>query len=112
MPTTNKNLIYLLQTVLAIQLTIGLLKPVERKGKQLFKFYDDVSLERLDKIRIFREAGLSIDTIIKIIDNSNPKYIRCRLMEKLKVKELNLKTSMEETKNLKQLISKYDENKT
>ena len=86
---------------------VGLLKPVERKGKQLFKFYDDACLERLGKIRIFREAGLSIDTIKKIIDNNNHDNVRSCLMEELKYKEENLKASQEEIVKLKHLISLY-----
>ena len=84
-----------------------LLKPAERKGKQSFKYYDDASLERLERIRTFREAGLSIDTIKSIIDNDNPDDVRSCLMEELKHKEENLKASKEEIIKLKHLISLY-----
>lgn len=87
----------------------GLLSPSERKGKQLFKFYDGTSLERLEKIRTFREAGLSIDAIKQIIDSNNPDDVRSCLIEELKNKEENLKTSQEEIKKLKHLISLYEQ---
>ena len=87
----------------------GLLLPSERKGKQQVKFYTDTSLERLDKIRIFREAGLSIDAIRQIIDNNNKEDVRHRLIKELRIKELDLEVSKEEISNLKHLISEYDE---
>ena len=47
---------------------IGLLEPSHRAGKQNFKEYDDAAVRRLIEIRLYREMGLSIPMIQKILE--------------------------------------------
>ena len=52
---------------------IGLLKPFDRVGVQSHKVYDQVSLERLNSILMYRCAGLQIREIREILENSTSK---------------------------------------
>ena len=58
----------------------GLLKPSQRQGKQQFKYYDEKALSRLDSILKYRNAGLSIDDIRKVIDLDDKETILGILM--------------------------------
>ena len=52
---------------------IGLLKPFDCVGVQSHKVYDQVSLERLNSILMYRCAGLQIREIREILENSTSK---------------------------------------
>lgn len=46
---------------------IGLLSPVERHGAG-YRYYDALSLKRLEKIAALKRLGLSLDEIAQVID--------------------------------------------
>lgn len=46
---------------------IGLLKPAEREGAG-YRYYDDTSYQRLEKIAALKRLGLSLDEIAAVID--------------------------------------------
>ena len=73
---------------------IGLLKPAVRQGIQRFKYYDVNSLNRLERIRVFRDAGLNISEIREVLDLSDKDSI---------IKLLNsVKARLEEEKHQKE----------
>ena len=92
----------------------GLLKPSQRQGKQQFKYYDEKALSRLDSILKYRNAGLSIDDIRKVIDLDDKETILGILMGVRKRLITEAKQKEEEIKKLEELIrmnssSKSDE---
>ena len=46
---------------------LGLLKPAEREGAG-YRYYDELSLRRLEKIAALKRLGLSLDEIRDVID--------------------------------------------
>ncbi|MCG8273904.1 MerR family transcriptional regulator [Aquamicrobium sp. NLF2-7] len=46
---------------------IGLMKPAEREGAG-YRYYDDESVKRLEKIAVLKQLGLSLDDIASVID--------------------------------------------
>jgi DNA-binding transcriptional MerR regulator len=46
---------------------IGLVKPAEREGVG-YRYYDETSLKRLEKISALKRLGLSLDEIAAVID--------------------------------------------
>ena len=73
---------------------IDLLKPAKRQGAQRSKHYDLDSLKRLDRIRVFRNAGLNIAETKKVIDLSDINSILTVLN--------NVKIRLEDEKNQKE----------
>ena len=46
---------------------IGLMAPAEREGTG-YRYYDEQSLKRLEKIAVLKQLGLSLDDIASVID--------------------------------------------
>lgn len=46
---------------------IGLMEPAEREGAG-YRYYDEQSLKRLEKIAVLKQLGLSLDEIASVID--------------------------------------------
>jgi MerR family copper efflux transcriptional regulator len=46
---------------------IGLMAPAEREGAG-YRYYDEQSLKRLEKIAVLKQLGLSLDEIASVID--------------------------------------------
>lgn len=46
---------------------IGLMAPAEREGAG-YRYYDGLSLKRLEKISVLKQLGLSLDDIAAVID--------------------------------------------
>jgi DNA-binding transcriptional MerR regulator len=46
---------------------IGLMKPAEREGTG-YRYYDETSYQRLEKIAALKRLGLSLDEISEVID--------------------------------------------
>lgn len=46
---------------------IGLMAPTEREGAG-YRYYDEISLKRLEKIAALKQLGLSLDDIAGVID--------------------------------------------
>lgn len=81
-----------------------ILKPSERQGKQQFKYYDDKALLRLESILEYRNAGLSIYDIRKIIDLDDKEAILGILMDVRKRLAGEARQKEEEIKKLEKLI--------
>ena len=64
---------------------IGLLKPAARTGPQNSKLYDPESLQRLQKILRYREAGLQISEVRGLLrDDTDHLVILLAALERLK----------------------------
>ena len=62
---------------------ISLLEPTVRIGVQKIKMYDDCALDKLLKIRRYREAGLSVSQIRSIFAGTDEKVILQEVMDRL-----------------------------
>lgn len=87
---------------------IGLLKP-SRITEAGYRLYGEEALERLYMILVFRELGLSLQDIQKILDT--PDYDRNRILEQqialMQEKVAHLQTRIEFAKNIKQVGVRY-----
>lgn len=54
---------------------IGLLTPTRREGVQHFKKYDNSKISRLKKIIEYREAGLNIAEVRKMLDDQETDHL-------------------------------------
>lgn len=66
---------------------IGLLVPTKINSKQ-YRFYDDLAVEKLKQILIFKEIGLSLNEIKKIFEN---EYVNVYSLIKMGMDVLLLK---------------------
>lgn len=96
---TRKTLFYYDRT--------GLLKPTERQGKQLFKYYDDESLERLESILMFRDVGLTISEVKEIIDEEDKNKILAVLKKAKERIGVDYQVKQEQLRRLNNLIELY-----
>ncbi len=64
---TRKTLFYYDRT--------GLAKPTERIGVQGYKVYDEAALNRLRQIAAYRQAGLTIEEIRRLLNSDSPDEI-------------------------------------
>ena len=87
---------------------IGLLKP-SRITEAGYRLYDEAALERLYMILVFRELGLSLQDIQKILDA--PDYDRNRVLDQqialMQEKVTHLQTRIEFAKSIKQVGVRY-----
>lgn len=83
----------------------GLLKPTDRITAQKFKLYDADQLARLNKILIYRSAGLSIKEIKAILDDGKATHLAV-LESALKRLEMEKDDKEAEIERLKNLIEK------
>lgn len=86
---------------------IGLLKPTTRIGKQLFKYYNDETLERLETVLMYRDAGLTIQETKEIIDEKDNKKILIVLKTVKDRIGIDLQTKQEQLKRINNLIELY-----
>lgn len=96
---TRKTLFYYDRT--------GLLKPAERKGKQLFKYYDDESLKKLESILMFRDVGLTISEVKEIIDEQDKDKILNVLKRARERIGVDYQVKQEQLRRLNNLIELY-----
>lgn len=61
---------------------IGLLKPTERKSNK-YRLYDETQIKKLEKIIMYRESGVSLEDIQKLLDNSCTNDISSILISRL-----------------------------
>ena len=98
---------------------IGLLKPTCRKGKQCFKMYDGEAVIRLLEIRVYRDAGLSIESIRTLMNGTDAerKTLFTKRTEELKndidekrkeIHILEVLSEMEEDK-FRTLLSSFED---
>lgn len=86
---------------------IGLLKPTERKGKQLFKYYNDESLERLESILMFRDVGLTISEVKEIIDEKDNNKVLIVLKKAKERIRVECEVKQEQLRRLNNLIELF-----
>ena len=96
---TRKTLFYYDRT--------GLLKPAERQGKQLFKYYNDESLERIESILMFRDVGLTILEVKAIIDEKDKSNILAVLKRAKERIGVDYQEKQEQLRRLNNLIELY-----
>ena len=85
---------------------IDLVEPAERVGVQNHKIYDQKGIERLQEVLRYREAGLTIEEIKKIINGDKADTIA--LLEGIKERLLNEQNSKTlQIENLERLIEMY-----
>ncbi|MDF2874926.1 MAG: transcriptional regulator, MerR family, partial [Sporomusa sp.] len=70
--------------------SIGLLSPAER-GNSNYRLYSETDCQRLEQIAIYRQAGLSLQQIKEILDNT-----KCNIAASLetKIEEINDEINM------------------
>lgn len=82
---------------------IGLLKPAVRTGSQNFKMYAEAQVSRLMQIRQYRDAGLSLSEIRRILDDPDTER-NMILKDAMKRLEKELREKESQIKALKQLM--------
>ncbi len=53
---------------------IGLLRP-DCRSQSRYRIYGDADMDRLDRIRIYRESGLSLSEIARLLDGDEPRPV-------------------------------------
>ena len=82
---------------------IGLLKPALRTGSQNFKMYAEEQVSRLRQIRQYRDAGLNLSEIRRILDDPDTEPDRV-LKDAMKRLEKELREKEDQIRALKQLM--------
>lgn len=87
---------------------IGILKPTSRYGKQKAKFYSKKACKRLEAILLYQKAGLTLNSIQKILDDAeaNPISILNDSITAMQKQKADLD---EKIAFAKQLISQLEE---
>lgn len=99
--TTRKTLFYYDR--------IGLLTPTKREGVQKFKQYDSGKVRRLRKILEYRDAGLSIAEVRKLLDDRNANHLE--VMQEALSRMLKEKAAAEKTISKLEALIRKEQNR-
>ena len=85
---------------------IGLLVPAERIGPQSHKMYSETEISRLKEILKYRQAGLSISEISRILgqDSSIRKEVLLEVLERMMKQKKEMETNILSVRGLLESI--------
>lgn len=88
---------------------IGILKPTVRAGKQKAKLYDEKQLQKLQMILKYKKAGVSLESIKQMMNESNK--IKVQVLEDVIVQmKLDIETMSHRIHYAEKLIQELKEN--
>ena len=88
---------------------VGILKPTIRAGKQKAKLYDEAQLLKLQMILKYKKAGVSLESIKQMMNESNK--IKVKVLEDVIVQmKLDIETMSHRIHYAEKLIQELKEN--